>query len=402
MQTRINDYLLENEYFEIKTIKTCDEVEELRSIWERMQCHPNTDIDHYLTVVGSLEDVIRPHVILFSQNGQPKALAVGRLERRDMSITLGYKTLFKFKVPCLTILYGGFLGTWSKEISHLLVTELMNSLKRNEADIAWFNLLRSDSQIYELVRGKTSFLCRDHVIETNPHWKMTLPNSLIAFLQKMTSKHRYWLNRLPKVLEKDYPGKVVYKCYRDRAHLEQIFTDAEKVARKTYQRNIDAGFMDNSIMRQRLALSADKGWLRAYLLYVNEKPCAFWIGTLYGKVFHLDFTGYDSTFKRYEPGTILFMRMIEDLTNSKVEEIDFGFGDAFYKQRFGDQHWIESSAYIYAPTIKGILLNAIRTINLIPYRYLLRLAEKTNILQKIKRLWRNKLIMNKNGTGNIK
>jgi CelD/BcsL family acetyltransferase involved in cellulose biosynthesis len=96
------------------------------------------------------------------------------------------------------------------------------------------------------------------------------------------------------------------------------------------------------------------------------------------------------------------MRMIEDLTNSKVEEIDFGFGDAFYKQRFGDQHWIESSVYIYAPTIKGILLNANRTINLIPYRYLLRLAEKNNMLQKIKRLWRDKLIRNNNGTGNVK
>jgi hypothetical protein len=388
--------------YEVKFIRSIGEVEELRSIWERMQCHPNTDIDHYLTVVGSLKDVIRPHVILFSQNGQPKALAVGRLERRDMSITLGYKTLFKFKAHCLTIMYGGLLGNWSKEIYRLLVIELLNSLKRNEADVAWFNLLRSDTQIYDIARKEPSFVCRDHVIEINPHWKMALPNSLNGFLQKMTSKHRYWLNRLPRVLEKDYPGKVIYKYYQRRNELDVLFTDAEEIARKTYQRNLDAGFIDNSIMRQRLAMAADKGWLRAYLLYVDDKPCAFWIGTLYGKVFHLDFTGYDSTFKRYEPGTILFMRMIEDLTNSKVEEIDFGFGDAFYKQRFGDQHWIESSVYIYAPTIKGILLNANRTINLIPYRYLLRLAEKNNMLQKIKRLWRDKLIRNNNGTGNVK
>ena len=379
-----------------------EEIEELRSIWIRMQYHPNTDIDNYLTVVASFEDVIRPHVILFSQNGQPKALAVGRLERKNMGITLGYKTLFKFKTHCLTIMYDGLLGNWTQEISHLLVTELMKSLKRNEADIVWFNLLRSDSQIYEKARQVPSFFCRDHVIETNPHWKMILPNSLVDFLQKMTAKHRYWLNRLPRVLEKDYSGKVIYKYYQRKDELDELFADAEEIARKTYQRDLDAGFMDNSIMRQRLAMSADHGWLRAYLLYVDDKPCAFWMGTLYGKVFHLDFTGYDSTFKRYEPGTILFMRMIEDLTNNKVEEIDFGFGDAFYKQRFGDQHWDESSVYIYAPTIKGILFNTIRTINLILYKNLLRLAEKTNILQKIKRLWRDKLIRNNNGNGNIK
>jgi Acetyltransferase (GNAT) domain len=388
--------------YEVKVIRSIQEVEELRSIWEKMQCHPNVDIDYYLTIVDSMADILQPHVILFYQNGQPQALAVGRLERKNMGITLGYKTLFQFKVPCLTILYGGLLGNWSQEISHLLVAELMNALKRNEAAVAWFNLLRSDTHIYEMARKEPSFVCRDHVIETNPHWKMTLPNNLNDFLQKMTSKHRYWLNRLPRVLEKDFPGKIAYKIYQNKIHLEKMFTDAEEVAKKTYQRNIDAGFVDNNIMRRRLAMSADRGWLRAYLLYVDEKPCAFWIGTLYGKVFHLDFTGYDTAYKHYEPGTILFMRMIEDLTNGKIEEIDFGFGDAFYKQRFGDQHWSESSVYIYAPTIKGILLNAIRTINLIPYRYLLRLAERTNILQKIKRLWRDKLIRNKNGTGNIK
>jgi hypothetical protein len=65
-------------------------------------------------------------------------------------------------------------------------------------------------------------------------------------------------------------------------------------------------------------------------------------------------------------------------------------------------NWIESSVYIYAPTIKGISLNAIRAINLVPYRYLLRLAEKNNILQKIKILWKDKLISDKNGTDHIK
>jgi hypothetical protein len=388
--------------YEVKIIRSIGEVEELRSMWAKMQWHPNTDIDNYLTVMASLEGVIRPHIILFSQNGQPKALAIGRIERRNMGISLGYKTLLKFKVPCITILYGGLLGNWSQDMSYLLVTELMNALKRNEADIAWFNLLRSDTHIYKMARKGPSFVCRDHVIETNPHWKMILPSSINGFLQKMTAKHRYWLNRLPRVLEKDHPGEVVYKHYQRRDELDVLFTDAEKIAVKTYQRDIDAGFMDNNLMRQRLAMSADHGWLRAYLLYVDDKPRAYWIGTLYGNVFHLDFTGYDSAFKRYEPGTILFMKMLEDLTNGKVAEIDFGFGDAFYKQRFGDQQWVESSVYIFAPTLKGILLNAVRSINLIPYFYLLRLAARTNVLQKIKRLWRDKLIRNKNGTHDIK
>lgn len=379
---------------EIKIIRNVEEVEGIRSIWQKMQYHPNTDIDHYLTVISTLKDVILPHLILVSQNGQPIALAVGRLEKRHMGIMVGYKTLFKFQVPCLTILYGGLLGDWDEETCHILIAELVKSLKRNEAVIAWFNLLRSDKPIYEVARKKPGFFYRDHVVETNLHWKMALPESLNSFLGKMTSKHRYWLKRLPRVLEKDYPGKIAFKYYHQRDDLDRLFIDAEEIAKKTYQRNLDVGFIDNSQMRKRLTLLAERDRLRAYLLYVNETPCAFWIGTLYGKVFYLDFTGYDSTFRRYEPGTILFMKMLEDLSGSDATEIDFGFGDAFYKQRFGDQNWIESSVFIYAPTIKGILLNAIRTVNLVPYSYLSRLANRINILQKIKRIWRNKLIAN--------
>jgi hypothetical protein len=388
--------------YAVKVARSIEEVEKLRIIWEGIQFHPNTDIEYYLTVVNSKEDILRPHVILFSKNSQPEALAVGRLEKRNIGITLGYKTLFRLKVPCLTILYGGLLGNWSNEISHLLVAELMGSLKRNEADIVWLNLLKSDSQIYEMARAKPNFMCRDHITETNTHWKMTLPNSLDDFMQTMTSKHRYWLKRLPRVIEKDHPGKVSYKYYHNPEHLERLFTDAEEIAKNTYQRDLNAGFMDNREMRRRLSLSADHGWLRSYLLYIDEKPCAFWIGTLYGKTFHLDFTGYDSVYKRYEPGTILFMKIIEDLAMNNVAEIDFGFGDALYKQRFGDHNWNESSVFIYAPTMKGILLNVIRFLNTILHQYAVRFAEKTNILQKIKRLWRDKLIKDKDDRGDNK
>lgn len=386
--------------YETKVARSIEEVEALRSIWQGMQFHPNTDIDYYLAVVGTKEKILKPHVILLSKNGAPEALAIGRLETRNIGITIGYKSLFKLEVPCLTILYNGLLGNWSNETSNALISELIGSLRRREADLAWLNLLRSDSQIYGLARSKPNLLCRDHIVETNTHWKMTLPGSLDEFLQGMTAKHRYWLKRLPKVIEKDFAGKVSYEYYRSPGKLERLFTDAEEIAQKTYQRDLNAGFMDNHEMRRRLALSAEKGWLRSYLLYIDEKPCAFWIGTLYGNTFHLDFTGYDPSYKRYEPGTILFMKMLEDLAQNKVKEMDFGSGDAQYKQRFGDYHWNESSVFIYAPTIKGVFLKAIRFSNTALHEYAVKFAAKTNILQKTKRLWRDKLIKGKIESGN--
>ncbi|OQB54621.1 MAG: hypothetical protein BWX99_01915 [Deltaproteobacteria bacterium ADurb.Bin151] len=376
---------------EIRTIQSSQEIEEIRGFWEKVQYHPNTDIDHYLTIINSMENLICPYIILFSSDGRPEALAIGRLERKDMDISLGYKTLFKVKTTCLTILYAGLLGNWSKELYNILVKELMDALRSRTSDIVWFNLLYMETDLYNITRQLPNFFCRDHVIARTPHWKMTLPNTFDEFMKKMTSKHRYWLNRLPRVLEKDYPGKVAYKDFHNRDNLEQFFADAEHVAKTSYQRSLGAGFIDNSIMRQRFSLYADKGHLRAYLLYVGGEPCAFWIGTLYGNVFYLNFTSYDAAYKRYEPGTILFIKMIEDVIKSGTTEIDFGFGDAFYKQRFGNQQWDESSTYIYAPTIKGILTNLTRSATIIPYLYIRNMAERKNILQKIKTVWRNKL-----------
>lgn len=377
--------------YTVRILKSQWEIEEIRGFWENIEYHPNTDIDHYLTVINSLDNIISPYIILFSINGQPKALAVGRLENKDMDITFGYKTLFKVKTTCLTILYAGLLGNWSKELYNILVKELMDALRSRTSDIVWFNLLYMEADLYNITRQLPNFFCRDHVIARTPHWKMTLSNTFDEFMKKMTSKHRYWLNRLPRVLEKDYPGKVEYKIFRNRDNLEQLFNDAEHVAKTSYQRGIGAGFIDNSLMRQRFILYADKGHLRAYLLYVEGMPCAFWIGTLYKNILYLNFTGYNAEYKRYEPGTILFIKMIQDVINEGASEIDFGFGDAFYKQRFGNQQWDESSTYIYAPTIKGILTNLTRSATIIPYLYIRNIAARKNILQKIKTIWRNKL-----------
>ena len=152
-----------------------------------------------------------------------------------------------------------------------------------------------------------------------------------------------------------------------------------------------AGFNDSELTRRTLSLLATKGLLRSYFLYVNEKPCAYWIGTLYGNVFHLDYTAYDPAFQKNEPGTVLFMKMIDDLCRLKVKEIDFGFGDALYKNRYGDESWEESSVYIFSPKWKGAKLNVYWTLTGKIHQYSKDMAKKAQILQKIKTGWRRKI-----------
>jgi CelD/BcsL family acetyltransferase involved in cellulose biosynthesis len=128
------------------------------------------------------------------------------------------------------------------------------------------------------------------------------------------------------------------------------------------------------------------------VLYVEDTPWAFWIATLYRETVYLNFTGFDSTYRKFEPGTILFLKMIEDLCkDGEAKEVDFGFGQAFYKERFGDHNWTESSIYVFAPTSKGITLNMMRTMTTAASWFGARVVRRFNLKEKLKRRWRERL-----------
>jgi CelD/BcsL family acetyltransferase involved in cellulose biosynthesis len=154
---------------------------------------------------------------------------------------------------------------------------------------------------------------------------------------------------------------------------------------------LGAGFIKNSEQMQRLALGRRENWLRGMVLHINDKPCAFWIGSVYKQVFHSEATGYDPAYRKYELGTVVFLKLVEDLCAEKAEAIDFGLGDALYKRRFGDESWQEGSVRIFASSFKGTRLNLLRTVLEGSALATRRLAQRIGIEQRLKTLWRKKL-----------
>jgi hypothetical protein len=376
--------------YSIKVARSIEEVEEIRPIWEKMQCNYNTDIDIYLATLKFIEGS-RPHVILLFVSGCPKTIMVGRLVDRSFDFKIGYKTLYSPKVRLLSIVYGGVVGEQSHSNFDVIISEIINSLSKGEADMAIMNCLRFDSDIYKLVKKKPKIFCRDFISDIKVHSKINLPGNINEFLQGMKPKHKYWIRRMYKLLKRENQ-EVAIRCFQYKEEVEQLCSDAESIAAKTYQRGIGTGFFYNNREKARRIFLAERGWLRGYVLYVNNNPCAFWIGSLYKGVFLSEFTGYDPDYKKYEPGTILLTRIIGDLCQSKAKELDFGAGEAFYKKRFGNQHWKETSVYIFAPTIKGIKLNLARTMTVLFSQFAERILNRFELLNKIKRGWRDYFI----------
>jgi hypothetical protein len=378
--------------YSVKIAKSVQEVEELRGIWEKMQWHPNGDIDHYLTVVGSRPNILNPYVILISRNGSPSMLVIGRIEDYSFDCRFGYKSIYKPVVRSMIIIYGGILGEGSLDDYVFLVSQLKAMLRRREANLIMIASVRTDSALYNLTRSSENFLFRDHCVVENYHWRASLHDSYEKFYNSRSQNTKHNIRKWPKRLIKEFGNRLIVKCFCKEEELETIMRDSEKVASKTYQRGMEVGFVDNAETRRLMNVALQRQWLRAYVLYLDNEPCAFWNGLRYGKIFYGYNNGYDPAYRDYRPGHFVLMKMIEDLCNAKdTEYVDFGFGDAEYKRELCDQKWAEASIIIFPLTFYGFKLNFMRTITAISYKLSINVLKKLKLLEKVKKTWRNRL-----------
>jgi Acetyltransferase (GNAT) domain len=376
--------------YAVRVARSFQEVEALRPLWTRLQSHPNSDIDNYLTVLRAGIG-IRPHVLVAYRDGSPEAVLVGRLEERPVELKLGYLSLASPRVGSLTFIYGGVLGTLSPAGGDALAGAIFDSLRRAEAQVAYFNYLRTDTPLYESVARAWRFPSRDCFPELRTHRTMVVPGSAEAFYRRLSPKVRKNQKWQAKRLVKEYSDSVGIECFRQLSELDRMIAEVEGIASKTYQRGLGGGFADSSETRQRLKDQSGRGCLRSFVLHVGQRPVAFWMGTLYGRTFHSDYMGYDSEFARYSPGMFLIMKVIEGFCehqNDVVESIDFGPGDAQYKQVLGDQEWQDASFYLFAPTALGLGLTLLRTPVAALDRVARGTAERAKRLLNIKKAWR--------------
>lgn len=382
---------------EMTVAKSLYEVELIRDQWEDLHsrqqwAHPNTDIDLYLTVVRHMKQALRPHVVLLCEGNTPVAMLVGRLDKCPFEHKIGYKTVFNPTVRRLSVLHGGTWGVDSNLYASLLLNELLRALKSNEADTVFFNMIPTRSTLLESIQTELGWLLREHSVTTK-HWRMQIPNSLNDFLLTLSKSHRSNLRNYSNRLKKGRFGKVIVKCLRRPSDVGTLLRDSESVAARTYQRGLGVGFRDDPLTKARIILAAKKGWLRSYVLYVDDKPVAYQQGFQYQDGYHVMGKGYDPKFREHRVGTFLFLNILEDFCKGgRIRFWDFGIGDAEYKQHFGTEVWQEATFHVFAPSMTGMKLNvASRLINLLSKAAGV-IVNQAKLSGKIRRYWRDQLI----------
>ncbi|MCK4784753.1 MAG: GNAT family N-acetyltransferase [Desulfobacteraceae bacterium] len=383
--------------WKVVVARNFEEIEAIRPIWEQMQRKgphptPDADIDRYLSVIEACSDDVRPCVLLLEYEGCPAAIIIGRIEKHQWALRLGYKSLFKPTLRCLSVVYGGILGQPEGDYCSLLIGALRNQLRAGEVDVVYFNHLRTDTAFYQAIRKIPGFLIRGSLSGVEDHWHMSVPESMDRFYLSRSHKSRYNLRRAVRKFEEDYPCKDQLVKYTTEADVDDFIQMSAGISSGTYQDALGVGIVNDERTRSLMKAAATHGRFRGHVLLAGDKPCAFQFGLCFGRIYYLVNIGYDPAFRPYQPGTVLFLRFLESLCDDpSTDVVDFYFGDAWYKKRYGTEHWPETCVWLFAPRAHLIFLNALQNFAIWVNAGLKCVVRKIGAEAWIKRGWRNVL-----------
>jgi CelD/BcsL family acetyltransferase involved in cellulose biosynthesis len=255
-----------------------------------------------------------------------------------------------------------------------------------------FRNLELGSPLHRAATQAEPRLLRERLGAATAHWQLAVPGSYDEFLRSLSRSTREGAKRYPKRLEKEFADRLSLEVFRDVADSERVFADLRRVAEKTYQQGLGVAFAQTPLQRRITTLQMERGWFRAYVLYLDGEPIAFWQGYAYRGVFSTGVPGFDPKYADLRVGNYVLFKLIADLAaDESIDTLDYGFGDAEYKRRFGTRSWEEQDIHVFAPTVKGYLTNAIRSSLLTAVAGGTRLLEHNDVLGRVKRGWRDRL-----------
>ena len=377
--------------YSIRVFRSDEEILTLRHLWEKWAVEPTSDIDQFLLVCRIRTNVRNPHVIVVSGDEGPVAILAARLENGKIASSLGYFASVQFSVRNLSVVYCGLLGRVDDAVVVALMKSLSGTLKTREADVVTLYHLPPDSPLLAAAMRQVSCLWRDGKPSLNPHWQLMLHDKPEELRQKIRAKHRSLVCQKTQKLEKAFPGRVSYHNFETGDDVKGLCAELESVARLTYQRGLGEGFMDDADHRERFELFKRRKTLRARIIRVDNVARAFDVGFLYRDVYYFSETGYDPTYRAYEMGTLTFLQMIDLLIEEGVTKFDFGFGDAHYKQRFGNHLTHEATMRLYSPSTKGFFIRWCIGIADSVSALVRRLVKRLGFVDRLKKAWRQRL-----------
>jgi len=343
--------------YSVQLATTVRAIEALRPTWRKWAHSLDTDIDYFLHNLTHDAGSPRPYVITVCHEGIAHAMLVGQIRRLRAFSVVSFINIPGPHARVLEIKKGGRMGPPSPAIDKLLAWELLKVTRSGEVDSVCFERLPLHSELFQQVQQLPSFFVKERVSHVFCYSVLSLTALEKERPRVFSGKTRREIRRKTRIVDRAFPDQMQLKCFSTLDELDAGLCDAMRVAVTTWQYYLGLGLTDTAQTREAFRFSAKQGWLRIYVLYIKDTPCAFLVGQLYNNTFHCQYAGYKPSFTQFSVGSLLTARAFEDLAAAGVLRVDLGEGGQEHNRRLGCQMAEEGTVHVYSPTLRGLWLN---------------------------------------------
>ena len=191
-----------------------------------------------------------------------------------------------------------------------------------------------------------------HVVPYGPtyaHRLIDLPvgSNFEDYLGSLGSSSRRDVRRTRRDFIKGAKGQTRMTRYTQSSQAAELAHTLAQVSRKTYQHHLlGLGLENTPQFANQLRIAAEGGWLRAYVLWIDDKPVAFQLGYQNTRTYYGHHVGYDPDISKLQPGIYLHTELMADLLADGISRFDFLSGDSLYKQRMSNAFREERHYYL--------------------------------------------------------
>ena len=218
--------------------------------------------------------------------------------------------------------------------------------------------------------------------------KIEFPSPPTDYWTKFSSKTRNTFKRKQKKI-----GSTRLVRVSQPTQIAEFLEAAHTISQRTWQSDkLGLRIHNNDAELRFFTTLATQQVLRSYLLFVDDKPAAFMIGTQHKGVFNYEEVGYDRDFADRSPGQVLLLQVLDDLLSDDPPRLfDFGGGAADYKQLFATTASTSGTLWLVPPGVRPQLwLAYLRSCRLLD-RTARSLAKRLGATTLLRQLIRGKL-----------
>lgn len=328
------------------------EMTSLEATWKAtQQSGVDSDFNYFACVVEVSPNVRNPHVFS-AERGDHNVILVARVTEENLS--LGFLTA---PLTTLVVSFDGLLGVRTAQDLPHMREALLNSLDAGAASAAvlqkvdtaseWFHCLHQLPARRRLVRAPED------------HWQTDIPESWEDLLGRRSKKTRKRLRYEDSRLRKKYGAELILRRLHESNNHPRIGEDIKTVAAASYQSRLGVSLVNDEVQTSLLERARVEGWLRVWMLYIQDRPVAFWWGIVRNATLSVGTPGFVADMANDHVGHYTLRRMLEDACDDpEVQLVDWGPGHSEYKEQFGTSRRSVADVVIARDNLSGWLLIA--------------------------------------------